>query len=214
MMRNLFLALFFSMSFLSWGQDSTAASTTPAPAQSQDDEPQYIFGSGEFTGGWGGLSVKGSHIDGLDAVFIGAKGGVMFDDHITIGLAGSWFVSPVGQGIQDTISFVGGQGGFFIEPAILAKKPVHFTVPLIIGAGGIAHNVVWDEDTNNENKVTNGSAFFLFEPGLTLEMNMTKFMRIQLGGSYRFAYGLNLEGVDSQALNDWTAELCLKFGAF
>ena len=25
---------------------------------------------------------------------------------------------------------------------------------LIIGAGGIAHNVVWDDDTNNENTVT------------------------------------------------------------
>jgi hypothetical protein len=58
------------------------------------------------------------------------------------------------------------------------------------------------------------SNFFVFEPGASLEMNLTKYMRLNIGGSYRIVTGSKLGyNVDSD-FSGFAVNLGLKFGFF
>jgi hypothetical protein len=90
-------------------------------------------------------------------------------------------------------------------------------VPVLIGAGGAAYvNKGW-YDNNNQNwnyNTIDSSPFFVLEPGIEIEFNVVKFMRIGLGGYYRYTSGLNLEKTDEHIMDGFSAGLSLKFGKF
>jgi hypothetical protein len=54
----------------------------------------------------------------------------------------------------------------------------------------------------------------MIEPGVVLGINLLKFMRLDLGVSYRYAPGINLPETDSDLLNGFNATASLKFGRF
>ena len=66
------------------------------------------------------------------------------------------------------------------------------------------------------------SGYFIFEPGIGVEVNVFKFFRIELGGSYRFIAGLDMpvnpttkkSYVEDKDLGSWSVNLALKFGKF
>jgi len=59
------------------------------------------------------------------------------------------------------------------------------------------------------------SLFFFVEPGVQLELNITKFMKLNTGISYRFNHNLKLaELVSSFDLNNRTSNLSFVFGKF
>jgi len=101
------------------------------------------------------------------------------------------------------------------------KKLFHLTFPLLIGAGGskiktktlFDSNVTDPEDwTQYENVESTG--FFVLEPGVNIELNMTKIFRLDLGVSYRFISGTDLQRLSNNDLSDFSFNLCLKFGKF
>jgi hypothetical protein len=53
-----------------------------------------------------------------------------------------------------------------------------------------------------------------FIPGIEIEFNVVKFMRIGLGGYYRYTSGLNLEKTGEHIMDGFSAGLSLKFGKF
>jgi len=180
-----------------------------------------LFGNDGHTshGGYGALTFSYGQIDGKDAFMAGFKGGWLIDHHFTFGLAGNGFINNMEfQHINagNSINLVGGYGGFLFEPILWPFSSVHLAFPVVVGAGGLAYlefddtwayqnqdPVVWDEE-----------AFFIFEPGVEIEMNVAKFMRIALGGSYKLTSKLNLLKTEPDALQGFSANLSLKFGKF
>lgn len=186
-------------------------------------EIRTLFGNdGETShGGYGALTFSYAQIDGKDAFMAGFKGGWLIDHHFTFGLAGTGFVNNLQyQNIvyNSTVSLAGGYGGFLFEPVFVPFSPVHVAFPIILGAGGIAYveyDPNWNEyDYYNEPKVWDANTFFIFEPGVELELNVARFMRIAIGTSYRLTSRLNLMQTDSYALNGFSGNLSLKFGKF
>ncbi|MFZ4464188.1 MAG: hypothetical protein ACOYN5_10085 [Bacteroidales bacterium] len=189
-------------------------------------QPEYrtVFGRDGQTshGGYGALTFSYAQIDGKDAFMAGFKGGWLIDHHFTFGLAGTGFVNNLQyQNIivdNTTVSLAGGYGGFLFEPVFAPFSPVHLAFPIIMGAGGIAY-VEYDPNWNNydyynEPKVWDANAFFIFEPGVEIELNVARFMRIAIGTSYRLTSKLYLMNTDSYALNGFSGNLSLKFGKF
>jgi len=72
----------------------------------------------------------------------------------------------------------GGYGGLLIEVIIFPKSPFHVSFPLLISGGGITsfkntgYCDYYDYPT---------SAYFVFVPGIELELNMVSFFRINSG---------------------------------
>jgi len=165
------------------------------------------------SGGYGAVSFYYSKISGEDVLLIGGKGGWIINHKLCLGLAGYGFVNDLEFDdliVGKSLNLSGGYGGLLIEPIISPYDPIHISVPLLIGAGGITYfeNNWW------KNKAYPSKAFFVFEPGVELELNIIRFMRIALGVSYRLTSNIGIENIDSNNLDGFSGGITLKFGKF
>lgn len=185
-------------------------------SQNNDDEIKTIFNNGRTShGAYGALSINYSQIDGKDAFLVGARGAWLINHSIGIGLAGYGFINDIDtydsfNNSDSDLDLVGGYGGLLIEPILFPKSPIHISLPIVIGAGGITYtdNFRWD----HHNYETD--AFFVIEPGIEIEFNVIRFMRIAAGAYYRHTSDIELEGTDKDVLNGFSTGITLKFGKF
>jgi hypothetical protein len=190
-------------------------------AQENNANYRSLFGSekGISHGGYGGLTISYTSLDGKDAIMIGGKGGWIIDHRLTLGLAGNTFVNDIQVSTNanyEEVSLAGSYGGLLIEPVLAPFAPLHITFPIIIGAGGIAHVNYqhWVNDNYIEPVVWDSDAFFVIEPGIELEINVVPFMRASFGASYRHTSLINLPDTRKDALRGLNANFSLKFGKF
>lgn len=199
-----------------------AAICLPVSAQ-ENKEISTLFGNKDGHidhGGWGALNFGYTQIKGKDTYLMGARGGWLIDHHFTIGLAGYGLISDKEYTdiIYDTpITLVGGYGGLFLEAIIAPNYPVHATIPIIIGAGGVAYTDQqwWDgHEYDYYGTSIDSDAYFVFEPGVEIEVNIIKFMRLAVGGSYRFTSQIDMINSSGSMLRGFNGNFSLKFGQF
>jgi hypothetical protein len=70
------------------------------------------------------------------------------------------------------------------------------------------------DDYNYNNSTIDNDAFFVFEPGLEVEVNLVKFMRFAAGGSYRYTSKVSMINSSETMLRGFNGYFALKFGAF
>jgi hypothetical protein len=196
----------------------TLAQGTPGK---EDYQIKTLLGSSHANGGYGAVSFGYTRIDDHNTFISGIKGGWNINHSLTLGMAGYGFINnlPYYSGSDDHF-LTGGFGGLLIEPVFWSRYPVHFTLPMIIGGGGIVR-------VNNFNypewfyyydfPVT---SFFIFIPGMELEMNITKFFRIAIGADYRITPDIRLTDQYGNALvppdlmRGFSGHIVFKFGKF
>jgi hypothetical protein len=192
--------------------------------QKDPNEIRTILGYGGTNGAYGGISVGYASIDKLDAVVMGMSGAWIINHSFAIGAAGSAFISDFkyDDALNRNVNLTGGYGGLMLEPILFAKSPVHISIPIVIGAGGIAyarermHN---DDDYNyyyndNDYSVEDACPYAFIKPGIEVEMNMVSFIRLSLGAYYMETTKLDLNNTSKNALSGLSAMLTLKFGLF
>lgn len=191
-----------------------------------------LFGQGRHVahGGWGAPAAAFTRILDQDAMLAGIKAGWIIDHRFTFGIAGYGLVTDVkspgydgylaGQGIEShrPSLFRAGYGGLLLEPVIAYRSPVHVSLPIILGAGGCGHQYTTDRrpggDQGDFRYGEDGRAFFLAEPGVEVEVNLLRIVRLGLGASYRFTSDLNIQGVPDNALRGFDLTASLKVGVF
>lgn len=205
-----------------------------------EDDMQTIFGNGKFTsGGYGATELKYTRILNQDALMLGGRGGWIINQTFSIGGGGYGLITSheVPDYIDSNYLAISrsnrpyylrvGWGGIFLQYTHSSNSLIHFTVNSLIGAGGAnctpSLNQM-EEDEKNKNIIAHyeGSGFFIFEPGIGVEVNIFKFFRIELGGSYRLIAGLdmpvnpktNTPYMESKDLGNWAVNLAFKFGKF
>jgi hypothetical protein len=193
---------------------------TSAMAQEKEKkEFKTLLGNHHYSNGaYGALMINYTQINNDDILLIGARGGIIINQSITIGLAGYGLASDNEYKIlgKDIVNLAGGYGGLLIEPIVGPRLPVHLAFPIIIGAGGIAYiSDLWSaEDDEYHNNVYDSDAFFVIEPGIEIEMNLTRFMRIGLAATYRYTSKINLPERSEDFLRGFNFGLSMKFGKF
>ena len=86
----------------------------------------------------------------------------------------------------------------------------------VLGAGSLE---VVDKDffannpADSEFTVEN-TVFFVAEPGLEIEVNITKYFRLGAGMTYRYVSGTELENIDDGDISGTTAMISFRFGRF
>lgn len=180
-------------------------------------------------GGWGAPTTHYTRLLDQDALLVGARGGWLIDHRVTIGLAGHGLTTVVRnraydamlveQAIelrrQSTLSL--GYGGLLIEPIIAYRSPVHISLPIIIGAGGVAYaqqRAVTQDDDVLGYRWDDGQAFFVVEPGIDLELNLIPLVRLGVGASYRYTSDLDLPATAKDALHGLNVGFSIKVGRF
>jgi hypothetical protein len=183
----------------------------------KNDEFKTIFG-GKKVGGYGAIGAGYTMIDDKDAVLVNARGGVVLGHNLALGLTGTGFMNEYTENreLNEKVSMVGGYGGFFIEPIIFPKSGIHVSFPITAGIGGISYTTFKEDDDewDNENENKEAQSYFVVEPGVEVEFNLFKFMRMSLFGTYRYVSELDWQYTSSTALNNFSTGLVLKFGKF
>ena len=186
----------------------------------RNDEFKTIFGGREI-GGYGGIGVGYSEIDSRPAVVFDARGGIILGHSLAMGVGGAGFINEYENdpALNREVSLVGGYGGFFLEPILLPKYPVHLSFPVLVGMGGAANTSFVRNDNSDitqDNSVEETSKVFLVvEPSAELEFNLTRFMRMAAYFSYRYTSDLGFEeDIPSDALISYTVGMRIKFGKF
>lgn len=178
--------------------------------------PQTLI-KGEVTHGvFGSPVVKTGEVAGSTGVWAGGRGGWiinMNDRHaVSLGLGGFGLVSEHrfrGADNEDEQLVMNGYGGFDLEYTYQSYRLVHFTLSSLIGGGGLMgrdHHF----DTGNDNL----DRYFIFEPGLNVEVNLTEFIRVSAGATYMLTSGVSRSGFQDSDFSGLNGVLALKFGRF
>lgn len=188
--------------------------------RNDQNELRTVFNSTERLGWWVAPEFSWSQIDSRDAFIGGMSGGIIVNHEFSIGLAGYGIMNSQNfrySGILDTadVYLYGGYGGLKLEYRLYPLNTINVAFPVLIGGGGVTYST-WGPDNwngNNENAYA-WDGYFIIEPGVMVGINMLKFMRLDLGFSYRYAPGIDLPKTDSDLLNGFNANISLKFGRF
>jgi hypothetical protein len=178
-------------------------------------QEKTLLGDGEIThGGYGGPVIKFSQVNDNFAVFVGGRGGWIINHTFVIGAAGYGLANPIKGneiifGESRRLHF--GYGGLELGYINNSDELIHFSVYTLIGAGSVLSNVdddlfpMYDDEPNT---------FFVLEPSANVVMNISSFMRLSVGASYRFVNTNEVDGLSSSDLSGTAVGLTLKFGKF
>jgi len=211
--RLSFILLLASFSLLvntAFGQDNAKSQRT--------QEMRTLFGPQVSHGGYGALSMGYTRIHGKDAILAGGRLAWVIDHRLALGISGTGYANDITVdrwNLPSGITLAGGHGGFFIEPILFPASPIHLTLPVHFGMGGIAYiKDYWDMHEDWEPTPEEFDAYLLVEPGIELELNVFRFMRLAAGISYRFTDDITLKDLPHDVLNGYSGNVSLKFGKF
>ncbi|MEZ5084408.1 MAG: hypothetical protein R2750_13325 [Bacteroidales bacterium] len=206
--------------------------------QEESTEFRTIFGNNLNieSGGYGAPEFKFGKVNDQFALLLGGKGGWVINHRFTIGGGGyGMTTNNTFNYIEDLQDIDGnpvpdssrrldlgmGYGGIFFEYVLNPKKAFHLTFPLFIGAGGAQLGVKSELDPSVPNyqdyttyEYVESSGFFVLEPGMNIELNMSKFFRLNVGASYRYISATDLQRLSGSDLSGFSFNLGLKFGKF
>lgn len=180
------------------------------PVMAQDE----TLISGEIeNGGYGGPLLIIGQINGDTGIFVGAQGGWIINHAFVIGVKGYGLVNAVDVEGSENLKLEFGCGGALLEYVIASNKLIHLSIQSMIGGGGVGYAVKdYTEDYDDINYFDDG--FFVFEPGINLILNVTKYFRISAGAAYRYVNGVEYENLSNSDLSGASAQILLKFGVF
>jgi hypothetical protein len=214
-MKKAFLYIFFfSLSTTLWAQEAVTRSYNASTLLKDGGRP---------TGGFIGLQPKLTYLADQVSFLTGGQMAVVLAHQFNIGVAGYALLSDVTANYGSTngqlpvymmpigkVEFA--YVGLLLEPVFFSKNAVHFTVPVVIGPGigSVRSKRIWE--ANSYNIATD--VFGVVEPGLNLELNLTRMVRFNVGASYRFVFDSDLPGVSDKTLSDIAIMAGFKFGWF
>ncbi len=159
------------------------------------------------SGGYGGFSVGYTRTDDNNAFILGGKGAWIINHSLGIGgaLYGYSHIKYFENGYIRGKS--GGYTGLLIEPVIRGTQVINVSVPLIFGGGGY---ILFNDYISNYTAFT----YFIFVPGVELNITLTKHFRMALGLDYRLTTKNNSTIIDSEVTRGFSVHLVFKFGKF
>ncbi len=192
-------------------------------------QEETLFGTDSITfGGYGAVSVRFTPVKGETGVLVGGYGGILLNSQLMIGGGGFGLVndikaSPAANAFYNPshdLFLEFGYGGGIIEYTIIPHKLMHATFGVLVGGGAATYRYnMWNDNWSwmdaTSSSTTKTDVFFVVEPSVNIELNMISWMRMDLGGSYRFVTGVgSLVDLQNSDLRGGSVNLTFKFGKF
>jgi hypothetical protein len=162
----------------------------------------------------------------------GISFGMILNHNWSVGLTGSAVANPGNLYYNDIYNpdsysatyganLVGGYGGALFEYTAFPRSVVHFSIPVMVGGGYFAYvdDYIYGNDfTFNGHSMDyhtiDYNVCFVVEPGIKVEFNLIKMLRLGLGVSYRYSPNFELVKTSTGLINQFTGRLSLRFGKF
>lgn len=149
----------------------------------------------------------------IPAVYFGSRVGFVFNRSLFIGVGAYGLTSDVLRrdllGDGRVYEFESAYGGLSVEPILFGKQAVHVSFPLFAGIGGAYYHERgrWDFGPDED-------AFWIYQAGANLELNVTRWMRLSGGIYYTETQNLDLVNTPQSFMEGFHYGGSIKFGAF
>ena len=165
---------------------------------------QSVFSSiGKLSGGYGSPYLKKFYSKNGEGLFVGGKGAFIFNRSFSFGGFGG---TVIGNIEREDYNLGMGFGGIYGENIFFVSSPVHVSIATYIGLGGFGGK------KNDEDKIYNFGV--TLEPELNIEINLTYFLILAVGGSYQFVFTQFEKILKSDDFNGLNISIAFKFGRF
>lgn len=161
----------------------------------------------------GYVAVTLKHIDFKNETGVLAGGrGVMIVNHSWgMGVGGyGTIVKPSPENPEGLDHLKMAYGGMFLEYIPWPHAIFHLSIPVLIGGG----QVQFEGDYIDPESGEDSDAFFVAEPHLNLEVNITRNIRLDAGVSYRHVNGTDLTDMTDEDLSGVNGVISVKLGRF
>jgi hypothetical protein len=183
--------------------------TTTAPAN-DEETAEALFSGPLRSSGYGAVSMKFTPLQGQFGTMVGGYGGWFINKTLLIGGGGYGLTTSITAPSRpgENISF--GYGGIVLEYVGASDKVFHYSIQTLVGWGGVGFYRPRDFAFSSRSI----SPVFVIEPSLMAELNVTNFLRLAVGGGYRIATGVQLDGLTNADVSSYSLSLNFKFGSF
>lgn len=165
-----------------------------------------------------GLTLGAGEIEGEPSYMSGLKLAYVANQQFEVGFAANFLYSPQDLYIapstrnQDLIAIY---GGLHLEPIFFSKKLISLSFPLLIGGGAVGYiEDDYDERFDPEPTEDDFDAVFIIEPGISAQFNLSRYLQIEVGVTYRFSSEIELRPSPIERINGLTAGVGIKVGVF
>jgi hypothetical protein len=158
---------------------------------------------------------------GGTGVLPAAFGELLIGRYVSVGLGGVGLANNVAlprdlSPRRDFIDF--GYGGLTVGARVMPSRAVHLTGRVLVAAGGVSLREREDVASSvppTARDRTRGDTVLVVEPEAAVEINLTRWMRLTVGGSYRITRFVDAAFLASdRTLSGAAARMALRFGRF
>ena len=211
------LIILFAFCALSlFGQDGEIETLKKEKRSQQESDDIKTLSKNNHNGGFFGITFKTSRFNQEPMVSLGFRSGWIIGRTLGVGFEAHGFVPTAKfDNIYPTseVIAIGGYGGMFLEPILFSNQIVHVTFPVAAGTGRFGYHE--DSEVNSEPaQLLDEDSYWYLEPGVSVELNISKSFRLAVGASERFTEELELPNTPSSAFNGRNYFFTLKFGKF
>lgn len=189
----------------------------PAPAEKSKPGMETLISGDVSSGGYGGPVLMYSRVQDRDALFFGGRGGWIAGHHFVLGAGGFALVTriappegapDVGEALRTEFAY----GGLWLEYLLFPDKLVHASIGTLLGGGAVSYSRV--RRMERQDREVESDVVFAVEPVLSVELNLTRFVRLSAGAGYRHVASVELTGLRQKDLSGFTGSVMIKFGRF
>ncbi|WP_129364788.1 hypothetical protein [Lutibacter sp. HS1-25] len=188
--------------------------------KAQDSADNYIeFNDRQnvVNGVYLGLNFGYGEMDGKSTYFGGAKIAYVANRQFEVGFSGIGFYSEQNsKGLLSSNDIFGGYGGLHLEPIFFGPSKWSLSIPMLVGGGAAAYaNKDLDEIIDNGyGKIEDWKPFFVFEPGISVQYNISRYFQFEMGVKYRLSSEFELYPESITNINGFTGGIGIKMGIF
>lgn len=183
-----------------------------APRVAHAEGESYYLGGRLVSGGYGAPEIKATTLAGDGVVLAGGEAGWILAHSLVLGAGGyttlTNVVAPASLQAPTGDARLGlGYGGIRAAAIFADESRLHGVFGVLVGGGS-----AWSE--NGHASIHRLDGFLVIEPELNLELNVTHFLRVALGGGYRFAANGDVAGFSPSRLGGPVALMAVRLGEF
>jgi len=177
---------------------------------------------GKRSGGYGAIGNKFTTIDGQFANMVDVYGGWYINHWFLLGIGASATTNNINvdpqyaaiPGIDMTYQY--GQFGLMTEYVIANHRAVHVAFQMFAGTGFTLQydRYGWQNNDWQRDRTYDENWFMVAEPGVQVEINILRWMRLSPGVSYRQVFNSDAAGLSDSKLSAPSFNVSLKFGKF
>jgi hypothetical protein len=162
-------------------------------------------------GGFAAVSVRFIEAKEELGVLAGGRVGALINHRWGIGAGGYGTVAkPDHLELEGLDHLEISYGGLILEYTVKPHSVLHISLPVLIGGGQVQFAGEYVDPDSGEDS----ESFFVVEPELSLEFNVTRNLRLDLGVGYLHVNGMDLADITDEDLSGVSGAVTFKMGSF